>query len=108
MSTLDRIRRATPADLPKISELMVRACNTDHLPRVSALLSRGEMLVLATAPETVSAAACLTTANGRGQLAFLVVDPARPDMSELEERMRAVAAALCEAECCRPAFSHAS
>lgn len=88
----------------------MRACNTDHLPRVSdvelaALLSRGEMLVLATAPETISAAACLTTANGRGQLAFLVVDP---DMPELEERMRAVAAALCEAECCRPAFSHAS
>ncbi|MFT3694617.1 MAG: hypothetical protein QM831_15820 [Kofleriaceae bacterium] len=103
------IRRATSADIHLIAELVGRACHADHIPRISevelaALLVRGEMLVLATSPDSLGAAACLTTAHGHGHLAFLVVDP---DMPELEVRMRAVAGALCEAECCQPAFSHA-
>jgi N-acetylglutamate synthase-like GNAT family acetyltransferase len=106
--TAGRIRRATPSDLPAIGRLMVRAHTAAGVVRPSELelaelMKRGEIIVLATSSGELAAAACLTTSHGRGHLAFLVVDPASD--SAIEERIRAVAAALSDSERCEPSFA---
>ncbi|HUJ63179.1 MAG TPA: hypothetical protein VLX92_31995 [Kofleriaceae bacterium] len=65
-------------------------------------MNRGEIIVLGLDAHDVIAAACLTTTGGRGHLAFLVVDPAVP---ELDERIRGVAGGLSEADRCEPSFA---
>ena len=102
-----RIRRAVTADIAAIGRLARRAQLDDGLPRPSeddirALMSRGAIIVLGIEPHELVAAACLTTTNGRGHLAFLVIDPATPGV---EARIRGVAAALSDAEDCEPAFA---
>ncbi len=102
-----RIRRATRADIAAIADLMLRAQADDGIPRIgeleiAALMERGEIIVLGLEPGELLAAACLTTAAGRGHLAFLVVDPR---FAELEARVRGVAAALSESERCEPGFA---
>lgn len=101
-----RIRRAKSEDIPAIARLMQRAQAEDGIPRISetevaALLKQGEMIVLGVTPDELAAAACLTTSHGHGHLAFLVVDP---EIDGVEPRMRAVAAAMSEAERCEPRF----
>ena len=101
-----RVRRATHDDVHAIARLVRRAQIADGIPRIAEpeiteLMERGEMIVLATDPEELVAAACLTIARGRGHLAFLVIDPAA---HEVETRMLAVAAALSESMRCAPTF----
>jgi hypothetical protein len=106
--TNGRVRRATRSDLPALARLMSRAQMADGVPCISELeiadlMKRGEIIVLATRPEELAAAACLVTSQGRGHLAFLVVDPKHD--SSLEARIRGVAAALSESERCEPNFA---
>jgi len=86
---------------------MLRAQGVDGAPRISEgeigeLMTRGEIIVLGLGGPELLAAACLTTARGRGHLAFLVVDP---DVPGLEPRIRGVAGALSESERCEPSFT---
>jgi len=104
-----RIRHATRADVPAIARLMLRAQADDGIPRISELeiaelMTRGEIIVLGVEPHELLAAACLTTAGGRGRLAFLVVDPRVPG---LDARIRCVAGALSESERCEQSFAPA-
>ena len=101
------VRRATREDIPAIARLMLRAQIEDGVPRISELeireqMTSGEIIVLGVEPVELLAAACLTTARGRGRLAFLVVDPRMP---ELEARIRCVAGALSESESCEQTFA---
>ncbi len=94
-----RIRRGHHSDLPAINRLIERANSADGLPRVDhaeleAVTDRGQLIVLEIGATEISAVACI--AAGRG-LAFLVLDPAIASL-ELEQRMIAVADALCEAQ----------
>jgi len=94
-----RIRRGHRSDLPAIHRLIERANSADGLPRVNnaeleAVTDRGQLIVLEIGATEISAVAWI--AAGRG-LAFLVLDPAIASL-ELEQRMIAVANALCEAQ----------
>ena len=109
LNTIGRIRRATYEDIPAIRRLMLRAQAEDGVPRISELeiaelMKRGAIIVLGIDALELLAAACLTTAGGRGHLAFLVVDPAVPG---LEARIRGVAGGLSEAERCAQSFAPA-
>ena len=94
-------------DVSAIWRLMQRAQADDGIPRISEveiaeLMNRGEVIVLGCEGPELLAAACVTTAGGRGHLAFLVVDPRVPG---LDARIRSVAGALSESERCEPSFA---
>ena len=102
-----RIRWGRNADVPAIARLMRRVQRYDNIPRASEvdiveLMRRGEIIVLGLTPGELVAAACVTTSNGHGHLAFLVVDP---EIDGLEARIRGVAAAVSESERCAPTFA---
>jgi len=90
-----RVRHAHHFDLPEVARLFARIHAPQRPSRVDLIswIESGTLLILDD-ELTVRAVALVETREGHGQLALLVVEPGIPG---LEERMVAVADALCVA-----------
>jgi N-acetylglutamate synthase-like GNAT family acetyltransferase len=95
-----RVRSARRDDRWEIAALIDRAMTMPHADAddLEDLLEGGHLLVLDVAGE-IRGVACVRLERRRGHLGFLVIDPALEGQG-LEERLRGVASALCEARGC--------
>jgi len=87
------IRLATPEDVPRIRKLVPG----DH--DLSTVPGHRYVLVLDAPDAQLAATAAVTLENGRGHLCFLAIAPAY-EGEKLEDRMIAVAEAVCAAYGC--------
>jgi N-acetylglutamate synthase-like GNAT family acetyltransferase len=103
MQSQETVRLAGPEDVPALSELVERVEGSapgESRAEVQALLDGGYTLVLPQESGDIGGAAHLEIAGDVGHLDFLIVAP-EVDTASTEERLVAIAEAMCQAYGCR-------